>query len=141
VNRRRYFIASVPCLALVAISRYRPVALQPRLTMAGNPERWDSIVAASGGAQRVRYGLGLDLEFIAVFAATVPPVLRKGHGGWQVAVVAAGCDTLEDVAALLLLARGGRRTAYTALRLIAVAKLAAYAATVGAVGVAAHRGR
>jgi hypothetical protein len=84
MSRSWYLLAVIPLVVLLAISLYRPVRLQPKLTMAGNQSRFLDLVAASGGINRVRIGFYLDFGFIAVFAATLPALLFEGHGWWIV---------------------------------------------------------
>jgi hypothetical protein len=140
MSRWWYIVVLIPCALLFAVSRYRPVLLQPCLTMSGNASKFGEVVAASGGRQRVRRGFYLDIAFVAVFAATVPVVLHAGHGWWLVPVIAAGLDATEDAGALVLLARVSPTIAYRLLWLVAATKLLAYAATLVAVGFAAYRG-
>jgi hypothetical protein len=140
-GRSRYLIALIPPAVLVAISRYQPVSLQPKLTMAGNESRFQQIIADSGGVDRVRRGMYLDLGFIAVFAATVPALLVSGKGWWSIPMAAAALDLAEDTVVLVLVRSGGPPTAFRGLWVVALVKLIAYAAAIPAVIVAAWRNR
>jgi len=134
-------VALIPAAFLVAISLYRPVSLEPRLTMAGNSSSFLRIVASSGGINRVQGGFYLDFVFIAVFSATVPALLYAGHGWWLVPTLAAVFDITEDVLALVLLHHSGAPMAFKILWAVAAVKLATYAGTTAAIGAAAYRNR
>lgn len=138
----RWWYASVliPAACLAAIALYHPVYLQPQLTMAGDSATFRRVVASSGGVARVQRGFYLDFGFIAIFASIVPMLLYRGHGWWPVPVCAATLDVTEDIVALVLLHRGGAAAAYAVLWVVAALKLAAYAATLVAMGVSVYRG-
>jgi len=129
VDHRWYLLTLAPLVLLVALSQVWAVWLQPRLTFAGNRQRFAAVVARAGGSRAVRRGFGLDFLFIAVFAATVPTVMAFDHNWWPVPAVTALLDVAENTLALRLLQDSASDSGYLALRALAVIKMAGYLLT------------
>lgn len=115
------------------------VRLQPDLVMSRSPEAFRDVVQRAGGAGALRTGAWVDAGFALVFVVVAVALLSRTGGWWWLPLVAAGLDLLEGLMILVLVDRVPSQATTTALAVVSVLKLVAYAASVVALGLAWRR--
>jgi hypothetical protein len=148
-----FVVLNVPMLRYERIMRSACGRGIVALELAGSPSSANALLAAWGqpGRQAARRSLRLDFPYAAVYTASLVLVLRaaaRGYGStprgrWvrsviPAALVAGGCDAVENVALLIYLRRGSPAAPRVA-RLAALTKFTLLAIVLANVAVSARQ--